>query len=908
GVGQEVVREIFRNLVTAQGTRAVVDRDELLSAFREKGVAEEVLRELIDARLVTSYEVEGREGEVSHHRVEVVHESLLKAWPRLVWWQTQDEEGAVLRDQLKQAAHLWEERGRPADLLWSGTSFREYELWRERYPGALTALEEDFALATTDRARRMRRLRRTAMVAVVVILSAVAIVVTWSRQQAVRQAERAERQTRLAEASKLLALGQLRLEDHPNAALAYAIASLERSDNDPARRFAVEALWQGPSALYFPWDLSGIGLAWSPDGRWIALGGPSNLVLLNRETSERRQLSSSSEYPVGFTADGRRLVTDAATGAPTVLHVWAIPDWQLERTLQHPGASNAVLVDDCLLTFVSDGTAAIVRRLSLDGSTQQVLGRWEPNGLTARAFDPSGTWIFSLQHGRLFQQRLDALSAPGRVIGTHEGNTNVEARPWRDRAVTGDRHGEVRIWNVPSARLERTLKSPEDARAIALDPKGRFLATGAVDAEILRSLFLFDLAAPRTAEPVPLLSRETLFLNHMQFSPDGAWLATLRNGLPSLWNMRGARSTVLGRKKLLQSVAFTPDGHLLSASQEDGLRRWPLSFGGDEDVRKLYSPRDLLDRTLELGPKGRFAVLMEMRLGKVIVVPLDGSKQESYQLKASPEARTASLDPSGRFLAVRVLSYGHPELNAIRILDLSTGDERTLDTHPKGEERCEDVGSPWEGLATPVWLRDGRLISDGDAGLRIWNLETGTSERLRPCRKNEGVLWLCASSDSRLVLGLRPAEGMGGAVSWLSVFHLVSHATREITSHGNMLCSFTLDASGTILVTGSLDGVLRVGPINGEEPHLLFGHTGAVLSVAVSPDGRWIASGSDDGTIRLWPMPDLSKPPLHTLPHDALLAKLKSLTNLRAVRDPSSDTGWKIEYGPFPGWKDVPTW
>ena len=117
-----------------------------------------------------------------------------------------------------------------------------------------------------------------------------------------------------------------------------------------------------------------------------------------------------------------------------------------------------------------------------------------------------------------------------------------------------------------------------------------------------------------------------------------------------------------------------------------------------------------------------------------------------------------------------------------------------------------------------------------------------------------------------------------------------------------------LDRSGTVLVTGDADGVVRVGPLTGEEPHLLFGHTGPVTSVAVSPDGRRIASGSDDGTIRLWPMPDLSKPPLHTLPHDELLAKLRSLTNLRAVRDPASDTGWKIEVGPFPGWATVPNW
>jgi len=81
-------------------------------------------------------------------------------------------------------------------------------------------------------------------------------------------------------------------------------------------------------------------------------------------------------------------------------------------------------------------------------------------------------------------------------------------------------------------------------------------------------------------------------------------------------------------------------------------------------------------------------------------------------------------------------------------------------------------------------------------------------------------------------------------------------------------------------------------------------------AVAVDLDslGRWIDSGGDDTTARLWPMPDLSKPPLHTLPREELIAKLHSLTNLRVVRDEESSTGWKVEVGPFPGWETVPIW
>jgi WD40 repeat protein len=235
-------------------------------------------------------------------------------------------------------------------------------------------------------------------------------------------------------------------------------------------------------------------------------------------------------------------------------------------------------------------------------------------------------------------------------------------------------------------------------------------------------------------------------------------------------------------------------------------------------------------------------------------------------------------------------------------VDLTTRDERSVDTYPKGDDGCGGERQ------VHLWLPGGRLVTDGDGGLRLWDLETGKSLQLRPCQKQWATdSLLLASRDAGTIVRLDTAERTG-QIATLSTFDIRSGTTRVITSHGNTMYSFALDASGTTLVTGTLDGAVRVGLLSGEEPHLLYGHTATVSSVAISPDGRWIASGSDDGTIRLWPMPDMSKPPLHTWPREELLAKLKSLTNLRAVRDPASDTGWKIEIGPFPGWKDVPEW
>jgi hypothetical protein len=55
-------------------------------------------------------------------------------------------------------------------------------------------------------------------------------------------------------------------------------------------------------------------------------------------------------------------------------------------------------------------------------------------------------------------------------------------------------------------------------------------------------------------------------------------------------------------------------------------------------------------------------------------------------------------------------------------------------------------------------------------------------------------------------------------------------------------------------------------------------------------------------------MPDMDRRPFHTLPLDELLASLMRLTNLRAVPDAESSTGYRIDIGPFPGWEKVPVW
>src|SRR5262249_40480964 len=79
------VRLIFRRLITAEGTRALLGRTELEGALGGSSAA--VIDRLLAARLLVSRD------EDAGDRIEIVHETLATTWPRLASWRREDADG-----------------------------------------------------------------------------------------------------------------------------------------------------------------------------------------------------------------------------------------------------------------------------------------------------------------------------------------------------------------------------------------------------------------------------------------------------------------------------------------------------------------------------------------------------------------------------------------------------------------------------------------------------------------------------------------------------------------------------------------------------------------------------------------------------------------------------------------------
>ena len=264
--------------------------------------------------------------------VELRHDCLLVAWPRL---REALEDGAAessLRRHLRRAAGAWAANGRSATAVYKGARLVAALDWSERNGRELTTVEREFLAAgqramLVDQTRRQRRNLLlwkwfAGVTALAVLATAVATV-------AVTMAVRAAEQAKRADAARLGVQALAETDPRTSLLLAVAAARLD-SANASAVRSALQRI---PDAV----AMAGTGvatIALSPDGSLLAAGTTGGPILLLR--ADTLAVTSTLDYPghgpvngLAFSPDGRRLVSWGGSHSSASVDAASVVVWDV---------------------------------------------------------------------------------------------------------------------------------------------------------------------------------------------------------------------------------------------------------------------------------------------------------------------------------------------------------------------------------------------------------------------------------------------------------------------------------------------------------------------------------------------------------------------------------------------------
>ncbi|MFD8413623.1 helix-turn-helix domain-containing protein [Streptomyces sp. NPDC059650] len=824
---QRMVRRILPALVHVAedvgATRRRTARAALLGQFTDAAApAARVLDAFVRARLVTA----------DRDTVEITHEALLHAWPRLHGWIHADRDGLLVHRQLAAAAAEWEREGRDPSVLHRGTRLETARAWAEELDGGsrLTPLEAEFLRASTaaedarrtQARRRVRRRQRTLALLLVLLVLAVTAGGAAYRQRAQALAqERAARSHALAAESASLAAGR------PEASMRLAEEAY-LTEATPQARGALLSTQSQP----FLGRLTGHSgpvnaAAFAPGNRLLATAGSDGKVLLRR-VSDRRTVATLTMpgrvRSIAFSPDGRTLAATSTDGPvrlwDTAGHVTAelpaetagaravayAPDG---RTLAVAGADGTVQLRDPaagagparILTGHTGRVEALAYapdgRTLASGGADRTVRLWNTSG------DPSGDRPAAVLTGHTGGVLGVAFSPDGRSLASGGSDRTVRLWDVAERRATGTLTGHsddvnavaylpdgttvlsaggdgaTRLWDVRSGRTTATLAGHTDyVLALAVDPAGATLATASFD----QSVVLWDLRGPLLA------SRPFAEVWHAAYSPDGKLLATADGDRTvRVWDVPRRRVAAVfeGHAEAVYGVAFSPDGRTLASAGSDGtVRLWDvaariptatLTGHGGIVYAVAFAPDGL---TLASASADRTVRLWDVP-GRAPLATLTGHTDFANDVAFSPDGRT--LASAGDDLTVRLWDVaGRAPL-------------ATLTGH---------AGA----VRAVAFAPDGRsLASSGNDGtVRLWDVRR----------------------------------------------HAV---TAVLAGHVGAARGIAFSPDGRTLASSGNDRTVRLWDVPGRRLWAaLTGHGNAVWGVVFSPDGRTLASSSTDGTVRLW--------------------------------------------------------
>jgi len=145
------------------------------------------------------------------------------------------------------------------------------------------------------------------------------------------------------------------------------------------------------------------------------------------------------------------------------------------------------------------------------------------------------------------------------------------------------------------------------------------------------------------------------------------------------------------------------------------------------------------------------------------------------------------------------------------------------------------------------------IVTGGDDGkARIWDIDNGVL--LSVLNHPRSIYSMALSPDGRhLVVGAKkkPTSPDPGVI-WIWEFEL-GQLLHTLSGHKGHVTALTITPDSRYILSGSQHGDVKLWDLEtGTHLNTMTGHEGAILTIHLSPDGRHIVSGSSDGTLRVW--------------------------------------------------------